>query len=1751
MIASLVVALAASSAFAQNYPMPGSASAAPVICTNCEGSNASGELNKGLPTYPYRAPITRFVGRYVDSSTTLSIQHVGFRTARSGRNRFAGSQRGSVPPRAYLTVGECVAGYTMPSLFDTVLPSAMESVGIVNTGSRIAGTGRDPLEKIQIFDSFIYPEATMSGWKWQLFDTQHTLGDFDFDDRGMVYAAFPPYGWAIMRDGATGGSHMAFQWQDWEDKTIPQPYKIISLKANNRYYVITSETSATKHMRWDVTDPTNPTVSVTRTGPSWGIGAWAKYDAGQRLAYIGGDGLVHIWNYSDFVTSGQEIISFPMSADRSALDIAFDENGTLWVAETDPRRVNTNVLTKITPSGSTYVRQTFDVYGKKFSPKYISAAGGFVALAGSSTIYTGSNGLDVILLKVNGGVPTKVDTDDFFTKYYHTAPSGYAQPPVNGGYTGLQSGIALYKWEGKVYLFYSAFGLGDVYELEGSDSISIQMKTASFGTVNPNSKATQTGPFLGDIVTFNAKSSNPSQTYSVNWDFGNPDSESLNYKTSNTGVDVTHQYTGLTSATQISQAKSVTVNVSGDTSISAALPVALKVPEVRAGFPNGANAWTAVTSANAAANLKAVAGQVFTDASDGSVESHFGTWNIDGVDTTIKPNGTVPVGALGQHTAKLTASYGRYDNTLFTITKPYNTATGNIVYTVVPFMAKMNTPVKSGTNVTFSGTGIYTTDTSILSATQWTVTWTLSSAGASAAATQSNTVALGQIPNFVVPAPIAPNSTITLDVSVDPTKVNGPSQYASTQESQILSTPDPKIVVTGCDHVGDPCQVTATSISGASTSDWAVTWTIKQSGNQIATGTTNPFSPALSEAGSYSISLKVVKTVFEANAADKLLTVGAALCGPLPTAEEISISSGCSTNCQANTDIKFIASSLAYNFQDCDSFTWNFGDGGTGTGKSLFHKFTTNKTYTVKLTVKNATNTTGISTTESITVGSSSNPDPQQPTCAAPDDVMISGWSGQLGCSPTQACKVGELITFFAKRASASTLLSCDTVDWQFGDGNSTTNKVQTRNTYNNAGTYEISLVVTNEFGSSQAIKRNITIVPDTNSSCANAPTEGSIVVKYEGATSGCRDTNTTPCQKGEAINFRISTIGYSMQTCDNVSWNFGDNTTSTSRTPSKTYPTSATAGSYHVVVTVSNTNGQATGDFTVPFTAASAEPAPQLTFESFPTTGQTNKSITFKVNSNLSATGWVWNFGDTGSINTNASQIGTSNTMTHTFTTKGNYKVSVSARNAAGQPTDQVGSVLSPTIVIAEAPAIPTYKYLLPVVTHIGGQNNSSWRTDVQVYSQDPTVSPSKPLTMSAVLRDMTRTLEIPSSTYIYEDFMRVFTTGNDSGPVVITVQSQYAPQIWTRTYNVTEAGTFGQFIPAIRIDEAGAGSAFGSGKYFIAGLRHNDRYRTNLGFVNPNPSSVNALIKVFNDHGESLGSFTRPLGSFQLDQFAITAALPSLPKDRPFSVEISVPEGQWLIAYASLIDGGSNDPVFVQAVRESDLKSEDYRTLMVPGVGHTGAWRSDATVFNANGRQVNVDLTYYDGTGAKKGEALNVPIKGGEFLQYDDLIKQGVFGSVDDSVGMMRIAVTPAFSEELFPLAFARTYNDDGSGRTFGQGISGFAAARANVKANKPALIPAVRDNSRFYTNIGLTNTTGSPVTATVKLLDPATGLEVLSRTYELSAYQSVVGEFKLEGRDNASLKVEANGSIWAFASIIDRNTKDPEYVAATPLP
>jgi PKD repeat protein len=1743
------------SVFAQNYPMPGKQSQAPVVCAACPGQNSSLQDNAGLKTWPYGTPLVNHTGRFVNADQTRGYQGPGIRTLHSRRIRIARDTRGSAPPRAYIQLGSAVGVYSLNTFFSSTLPA-----GPVSAATLVNGTRRQdsPVEKVAKWEALVHPEGSQSGWQTPRADTQDRMFDFDYDDRGYLYLAAGLFGWGIVRDnGETGGSQLALQSQTLVDSSVGDPRVVLSLKSGSKYYAIISDDigGSGRHV-WDVTIPTVPVSGSAKLGAAYAIISSARDDARSRVAIITALKTLEIYDYSSLVSGGPPVQTFTGGGTKKFKDVTVDDDGNFWTVEATTTPEN-NKLVKLERAGSGYTKRTFDVLGV-FTPGTIAGETNNTIEWGDDYLGLVGRGegskLDARLFKVLGGEPVAIELNSYFKKYYWSAPVDYALP----GLTLLPYGLYPIKWNNKTYVMLSTNGLGDVYEVQGGDSVSASQKSGIFGTNNPHSKPTETGPFYADLMKFTATSSNSQVAYDVLWNFDNTESGSENDTNSRTGLEVEHQFTGLNTAAKITTTRAVKATAPLLGSSFDTVNVTLKVPVARIGIDT---TNVAITADNG--SLELIAGDALADASDGTVQSHYSTWTIDAVQTKQTPNQTIASGDVGTHTATLAASYGKYDGSFNTVGSPYVDTVSNVSYVVRPFIVAFNTPTTSATAITFRGTARYTPLTSVMTALNWTVEWSLKSAtGADLVPPSSSTVAVGQIPNFPVDRSfITSGSILKLKVFVDALGlIPAAANYASYEVTQTLITPDPKITKTGCANAGDACVLTGGSVGGT-TSGWTMTWTLQKDGHQVGSAFTgNPFTPSITESGTYVVSLSATTAVFDGTATTPPFTVAAALCTNPPTEFQMSIATTCAGGCETNETITIKGDPFQYNPEDCEVYQWTFGDGSTGTsgpganGRITTHKYTSKGSKTIKLKVKKGSQFSPEFTT-TIQVGGTV-VDPPPPICTLPTGITFT-YAGSKGCGPNKACKVNETVVFTGLRGSSS-LLSCDNATWTFHNGSSGAKSPQ--KSYNATGSYDVTLVVSNTAGSSEEVTKTLTIVPDDTQTTCAAPNGDALTVTFRGRQSNCTDaSNSVPCTAGEIIDFRSELFPInSPQSCDRFEWNFGD---SSANATAQTTPHSYAAnGTYHASLKFYNATNPTgvTVQLTVPVgNAIPLKKVPTLAFANFPAAGAKGTPVTFTVNVTNpvdvpNATGWVWNFND-GEGNISQAGSGSSTSIQHTFTKTGTFAVSVKARNAEDTANAQTGQALnSPGIVITDT---PEFKYLLPVVAHGPGQNNSVWRTDVQIYTADPSVSPSNPLRMDAKLRNIPATLEVRNSTFTYEDFMRVFTSGNDSGPVVITVRSQYAPQIWTRTYNQTDIGTFGQYIPAVRIDAAaGSGSAFGEGKYYMAGLRHDSQFRTNLGFLNPNAQTINATVKVFNDLQVQVGQFTLQLPQYELQQFPITAAqaVPNLSPDRPFSVEISVPPGQWLIAYASYIDNASGDPMTLSAVRESELGLTDYSNIVLPGVGHVGEWRSDVTIFNPDSKSVVLDLAYHDQTGAKIAETKSVLIRQGEFVQYKDLIKQGIFGSLPDSLGILRVSVAGPFPPAVYPLAFARTYNDKGTGKTFGQGIGGFAAARANVKPGKPALVAGIRSTSKYYTNVGLTNVSDVNVVATVKFLDPNSGAEQILQTHNLVPNQSVVGRVVMPSQlETGSLKIEVTGgNVWAFCSIVDIGTADPEYVAATPL-
>src|SRR5207302_9801092 len=100
-------------------------------------------------------------------------------------------------------------------------------------------------------------------------------------------------------------------------------------------------------------------------------------------------------------------------------------------------------------------------------------------------------------------------------------------------------------------------------------------------------------------------------------------------------------------------------------------------------------------------------------------------------------------------------------------------------------------------------------------------------------------------------------------------------------------------------------------------------------------------------------------------------------------------SSSCSNTggvCAPNEPISFLAGSFNYDFNcAAHTFSWTYGDGNTGSGKSVSHTYASPGPYTVSLTIANGGQSVTMSSTVNVDVGNGGHP----PTSV---DFTITPW---------------------------------------------------------------------------------------------------------------------------------------------------------------------------------------------------------------------------------------------------------------------------------------------------------------------------------------------------------------------------------------------------------------------------------------------------------------------------------------------------------------------------------------------------------------------------------------------------------------------------------------------------------------------------------------------------------------------------------------------------------------------------------------
>ncbi|MGH3497049.1 MAG: PKD domain-containing protein [Nocardioidaceae bacterium] len=228
------------------------------------------------------------------------------------------------------------------------------------------------------------------------------------------------------------------------------------------------------------------------------------------------------------------------------------------------------------------------------------------------------------------------------------------------------------------------------------------------------------------------------------------------------------------------------------------------------------------------------------------------------------------------------------------------------------------------------------------------------------------------------------------------------------------------------------------------------------------------------------------------------------------------------------------------------SYTWYFGDGTRGTGRTTSHNYgAAGAFFTVTMTVADAQGLTNTTSWTLRLAGTANQP---------PSAVIGSSCSG-LACA-------------FNGSGSHDPDGIVRRFKWAFGDG-ATSTAANPPHTYVRAGTYPVTLTVTDDKGATGTATKTVTVAPPSGGPAGNQAPVAAFSPSCTGMTCGL-DATASHDPDGSITAY---------------AWSFGDNSTGAGATPSHTY---STPNAYTVSLTVTDDKG---GTSTVSHSVTAVQP--------------------------------------------------------------------------------------------------------------------------------------------------------------------------------------------------------------------------------------------------------------------------------------------------------------------------------------------------------------------------------------------------------------------------------------------------------------------------------------------------------------------------------------------------------------------------------
>jgi len=237
----------------------------------------------------------------------------------------------------------------------------------------------------------------------------------------------------------------------------------------------------------------------------------------------------------------------------------------------------------------------------------------------------------------------------------------------------------------------------------------------------------------------------------------------------------------------------------------------------------------------------------------------------------------------------------------------------------------------------------------------------------------------------------------------------------------------------------------------------------------------------------------------------------------------------------------------------------------------------------------------------------------------------------------------------------------------------------------------------------------------------------------------------------------------------------------------------------------------------------------------------------------------------------------------------------------------------------IMVAPIQPDDLQVIAAAAHVSGLENTEWRTDLEVCNplagavdlqvrllaseQGNSDPPSVPVTLAA------------GTCSRFADVLQTVFSHQGTGALeVVSAAGEVIAS--SRTFNTTDDGTFGQLVPGIPTAGVVPAGRVATVTQLTQDVDDETGFRTNLGFVNRSPAAITVDVAFHSAGGDHLGDLAvelRPFEHRQLNRVfrQVTSAAVA---DGHVTVSTSTPGGSF-VAYASVVDNTSGDPVYIPA--------------------------------------------------------------------------------------------------------------------------------------------------------------------------------------------------------------------------------------------